>query len=180
MRITAIILAGGKSSRMGQDKGLMFLDEKPMVQYIIDTVKPLVQEIIISSNNKEYEQFGYPVFQDLIKSKGPLAGIYTGLNHSKSDKNIVISCDVPYVSKELINLLIEQSEGSQITIPEKEGKTHQLIGVFSKSCSESFKNAIENNELKAKTVFEKLNLNIVDANQFENKIFTNINTKDDF
>ncbi len=179
MKRTAIILAGGKSSRMKKDKGLMLLEGKPMIQYVIDLIKPLVNELIIISNQQEYTQFGFPVYEDLIKEKGPLAGIYTGLYYSKSATNIVLSCDTPYITSELISLLLEKSKGYDITIPKKDNKTHQLIGIFSKNCMEKFKNCVENNQLKAKVAFDSLNMNIVDANRFDYKLFTNINRQSD-
>jgi len=179
MELTAIILAGGKSTRMGEDKGLMLFNGKPMIQYVIDAVKPLVNDIIIISNKKSYEKFGYPVYEDLIKEKGPLAGIYTGLKYSKTDKNLVLSCDVPFVSSELIQLLIGNCTDVDVVIPEKEERTHQLIGIYNKKCIELFEKELEQNQRKLKLAIEKLNYKVLDANQFEAKIFNNINSKND-
>ena len=179
MAKTGIILAGGKSSRMNQDKGLMLLDEKPMIQYVIDVLKTVVDEIIIISNNPEYEQFGHPVYSDLIKEKGPLAGIYTGLFYSESETNIVLSCDVPYVNEELISCLLSEHRDYQITIPQKEERTHQLIGIFSKSCEPIFAIFIEKDELKLMDAFKNLNLNIVNANHFDIDLFRNLNSPND-
>lgn len=179
MNKTGIILAGGKSSRMNQDKGLMLLDGKPMIQYIIDVLATIVDEIIIISNNPEYEQFGFPVYSDLIKDKGPLAGIYTGLFYSQSETNIVLSCDVPFVNEELILFLISEHQKHQITIPKKEERTHQLIGIFSKSCEANFAIYIEKDELKLIDAFKNLNLNIVDANYFDIDLFRNLNSLND-
>lgn len=179
MKLTGIILAGGKSSRMGEDKGLMAFENKPMVQHIIEVVKPWVKNIIIIANNREYEQFGYPVYEDLIKDKGPLAGIYTGLNFSKMDKNIVLSCDVPFVNDEVIELLVDNCRDVDVVIPEKDKRTHQLIGLYDKSCIDTFKSELENNQLKLKLAIEKMNYKAVDANFIKDKIFNNINSKDD-
>jgi len=180
MKLTAIILAGGKSFRMGEDKGLMLLGGISMVQHVIDGVKSLVDKILIVSNKKEeYKHMGYPVYEDLIRDKGPLAGIYTGLFHSQTKMNIVLSCDIPYVTEELIKYLIEKSGNYDITIPIKGSKTHQLIGVFNRNCLASFKNSINKDELKLTSAFENLNLNIVDANHFDEKLFANINSKHD-
>lgn len=179
MKVTAIILAGGKSSRMGEDKGLMLFDGKPMIQHIINVAKPLVIDILIVSNNKEYEQFGYPVYEDLIKDKGPLAGIYTGLKHAKTAKNIVLSCDVPFVNEELIQLLLNNCETVDVVIPEKENRTHQLIGVYDKSCVPTFKKELDKDQRKLKLAIEKLNYKVVDANHIDAQIFNNINSKDD-
>lgn len=176
---TGIILAGGKSSRMNEDKGLMLLEGKPMIQYVIDVLKPLVDEIIIISNNPDYQQFDFPVYSDLIKEKGPLAGIYTGLFFSQSETNIVLSCDVPYVNEELISFLLNEHQSHQITIPLKEERTHQLIGVFSKSCEAVFGISLEKEELKLLEAFKNLNLSIVDANHFDSQLFKNINTPND-
>ena len=101
MKYTAIILAGGKSSRMGSDKGLVLLNGKPMISYIIEILKKMQIPIIIISNNENYKQFGLPVFADIIKEKGPLGGIYTGLKNSKTESNIIVSCDVPFYQIEL-------------------------------------------------------------------------------
>ena len=179
MERTAIILAGGNSSRMGEDKGLMIIQGKPMIQHVIDVLQGVVEDIIIVSNNSEYEQFGCRVFDDEVKGKGPLGGIYTGLLHSNTQSSLVLSCDIPYVNANLLNLIISHSDGYDITIPQKDGLTHQLMGVFSKRCVMTFKNALDDNELKLIDVFKKLNLNIIDANQFSERLFTNVNERDD-
>ena len=180
MTLTAIILAGGESSRMGQDKGLMLLDGKPMIQHIIEAVESIVDDIIIIAHHNGYESFGYPVYQDLIKNKGPLGGIYTGLHYSSSKKNIVLSCDVPLLTKKLIQLLIKESEGFDVTVPINNGEIHPLIAVYSSSCIAVFKKELEKGHLKVKEALEKVNLNVVDTNQVDRQIFTNINSKDDF
>lgn len=179
MEITTIILAGGKSSRMGQDKGLMPLNGKPLIEYVIEVTKPFSDEILIVANHLDYKKFGYPVFFDEIKDKGPLAGIYTGLKNSSSEWNLILSCDVPFVNKQLIELLIENSNDFDITIPQKDNQTHQLIGVFNKNCIHSFKTNLDYNQLKLKKAYESLNLNIVNASEIDDKVFTNINSKDD-
>ncbi|MBL4594577.1 MAG: molybdenum cofactor guanylyltransferase [Flavobacteriales bacterium] len=179
MDLTGIILAGGKSSRMGEDKGLMSFEGKPMIQHIIDVVKPLVNNLIIIANDQEYEQFGYTVYRDLIKNKGPLAGIYTGLTHSNTEKNLVLSCDVPFVNEAILKLLIDSCEGVDVVIPKKDNRTHQLIGVYDKSCTEIFKSELEDDQLKLKLAIEKLNYKAINANLIDDKIFNNINSRND-
>lgn len=176
LNVGAIILAGGKSSRMGIDKGLLLLNDKPMVAHVIGTLKQITDDIIIISNNAAYKVFGILVYEDLIKDAGPLAGIYTGLNHSKHGKNIVISCDVPFVSENLLHYLINFCTNYDVTIPVKNNKTHQVIGIYDKKCIPIFKNELDNNQRKIKVALEKINLNIVDANQFDEKEFINVNT----
>ena len=83
--ITGIVLAGGKSSRMGLDKGLIKMNQQTFIQAVINAMRPLVGDIIIVSNNSDYDQFGYLRINDLIKDSGPLAGLYSGLCFSQSD-----------------------------------------------------------------------------------------------
>lgn len=177
--ITIIILAGGKSSRMGEDKGLMSLYEKPMVEYVIEVAKKITDHIIIVSDNPNYKKFGFPVFKDLVKEVGPIGGIYTGLKKSDKHQNLILSCDVPYVSEDLLRFLYLQSENQDVTIPEFAGRSHQLIGYYTKDCTLVLKKQIEEKQLKIQDAFGKLNVHFVDANHFPESVFRNINSKQD-
>lgn len=182
MKLNAFILAGGKSSRMGVDKGLVHLDGKPMIQYIIDTLESLKLPIQIVSNNSEYKNFGYPVFEDLIKDKGPIGGIYTVLSVSDSEVNLILSCDTPFVNTDLIERLIAQSKNQNVTISEFEGRRHPLIGIYSKSGIKMLESQIEKDELKLSIANELLNVKVVpmdDLNGILAHAFDNINTQEE-
>ena len=90
MGVSGIILSGGKSTRMGMDKGLIELKGKPMIQHVIDHIDPICNEILISANDKVYENFSYPVYNDEIHEIGPAGGIISCLKHSSYNKNIII------------------------------------------------------------------------------------------
>ena len=104
--ISGIILAGGKSSRMGTDKAMLIFNEKPFIQHIIDAMKPLVNNIIIVSDNEERTFLGINRTNDIIKDAGALAGLYSGVHYSKTDCNLIVSCDVPLITTEVLQLLI--------------------------------------------------------------------------
>lgn len=181
MKITGIILAGGKSSRMGKDKGLLTLNGKPMVQHVIDALKPITSEIIIISNNRTYKKFGFPVYEDIIKEKGPVGGIYTGLYHSQTEINFCISCDAPFVSSDFIEWLIEKSEDNTITLPMHREKIHQMIGLYPRTVLPIFKSSTENNLLKLGNVNREIGCRIINIEEeyanFNESIFSNINTR---
>ena len=183
MQATGIILAGGKSSRMGEDKGLVLLNGKPMIQHVIEALKEVVSNIIIISNNASYNKFGIPVYSDLIKDKGPVGGIYTGLYHSTTELNFCISCDVPMISADFIFWLLNRSGNAFITLPMYKNKVHQMIGVYSKQVLSYFKESAEKEHLKLSQVNKDMACEIIDIEKeyanFDELIFSNINTKNE-
>jgi len=181
MNVTGIILAGGKSSRMGQDKGLTLLNGKPLVKYVIDALESITQKIIIISNNDTYKRFGFPVYNDVVKEKGPVGGIYTALTHSITENNVIVSCDTPFVTPNLLLNLIEESHSHEVTFYQYKNKTHPLVGVYKKSVLPVFKSSLDKNQLKLMLVNQSLNCNIVKVeDKFDgDKLFFNINTLQD-
>lgn len=182
-KITAILLAGGKSSRMGTDKGIVEINGVKMIESIILAVKPVVNEIIIIANNDHYDYLGYSVYNDLIKESGPLAGIYTGLFYSNTETNLVISCDVPFVNEGLLSYIVDNAGQCEVAVPVHNGKTEPLCAIYSKKCLDNFKNLIINKELKMHNVlnyFLTKQIFISEKLSFYNsKLFTNVNSLDE-
>src|SRR5690606_17235614 len=108
--IPTYILCGGKSTRMQTEKGLVCLDNKPFIQHIIDAVKPITNTIILVTNNPDYKKFGCKTIEDVYEDKGPVGGIYTALLHSHSVNNLILSCDVPFITTEILKTLLEEHE----------------------------------------------------------------------
>lgn len=183
MNITGIILAGGKSSRMGTDKGLIEVNGITMIEHVINALKPFNIPLLIVSNNPEYQKFDLPVVEDIIKDKGPIAGIATGLYHSKTKYNIIVSCDTPFITTELISYLLKKREGFDITMAKKNEKTHPLIGIYTRDCYKTFNNELASNHLKLMDACMKLKTKIVDVSKTSpfncENLFRNINTKEE-
>ncbi len=183
MNVTGIILAGGKSSRMGEDKGLMLIEGIPMVEYIINVFKSLNIPILIISNNEKYQQFGLPVFPDLVHEKGPAGGIMTALSNTKTQTNFIVSCDTPFITKELILFLLKKHQNSQITYPVHENRAHPLIGVYEKDTDHFFQESIEVGELKLMSILKKAKTNRVNLPSSiflnEKNCLANINTREE-
>ena len=124
--MTAIILAGGKSSRMKQDKGLILLQGKMMIEHIIEKAKEVTESIIIITEDPAYLQFGLPCFADTFPGKGPLAGIYSGLLHSSTVKNLVLGCDTPFLSGRILAALRDHCDTEDALVTEHIGKAEVL------------------------------------------------------
>lgn len=175
--ITGIILAGGKSSRMGTDKGFVLLKNKPFVQHIIDVLAPLVNEIIIVSDNSDYDKFKVKRVEDIIKESGPLAGLYSGLYHSKTERNIVLSCDIPLVNTQILNQLIAvDDEAIDVVQCQAQDKTMPLIALYKKRVLNDCLTTLESGERRLRVFINQLNTKTIHIEQELEKYTANINT----
>lgn len=131
--ITGIILAGGKSTRMGKNKSLLKIDDQTIIERVINLMKSCFKDVILITNTpEEYEFIDIPIYKDIFEYKGPLAGIQTGLSYSKTDDNFIISCDIPLMTKEIIEFIIDYKTDKPITICKADGFIQQLAGRYSK------------------------------------------------
>jgi len=181
--IQAYILAGGKSSRMGTEKGLVSLQGQPFIEHIIRTLKNITSNISILSNNNLYNHLGFPVFADIEKEKGPLGGIHTGLVNSNKEYNLFVSCDIPLINTQILNHLIAGINHSNNTFIASHGSNKEpLCGIYSKKNTALIKKLLDKNELSVHKALEHLNAKYIDVSTepFYNKnIFYNINSKEE-
>ena len=177
---TGIILAGGKSTRMGIDKGFVKFNNKTFVKHIMDCLQPMVDEIIIISDNSDYDVFGVKRIADFIKDAGPLAGVYTGLIHSNTTNNIILSCDVPFIKKNILELLIkEENNNIDIIQVANEDKNMPLIGHYKKQCAPTLLKLLNSGERRMNFAINQLQAKTIVVNQSQNKYIRNINTPED-
>jgi molybdopterin-guanine dinucleotide biosynthesis protein A len=145
MNLTAIILAGGASRRMGTNKALVPFRGKPLVHYSIDLALQFTDNIAISSNGGVMGQFGFPVIADIVDVKAPLVGIHAGLVYAKTDWVLVLTCDMPLVSPELIRFLFDRiEEGDQLVVPGHDGFVEPLCGFYHRSLIQTIESHFEN------------------------------------
>jgi molybdopterin-guanine dinucleotide biosynthesis protein A len=148
--ITAIILSGGKSTRMGTNKSFLKIGDKTVIERMRDLLQSMFNNVILITNEPaDYKLLGLPIYEDVFRYGGPLAGIHSGLKHSKTNINFIISCDLPFMTKEMINYLIEYKTDKLITVAKADGFIQQLAGKYSKKClspSEKILKEVVNNE----------------------------------
>lgn len=184
MDVTGIILAGGKSSRMGTDKGLQQLCGKPLIYYAIQALSGLCNKIIISTSSNEYKSFGYKTIADEIPGIGPMGGIFSALKQSRTEKNLVLSCDLPFVSRELFSHILENSEGYQVAVP-WQGHQHYepLCGFYHASILDQLSLYIQRKNYKLPNLFDEISINKLIINSkydfYHENIFLNVNSKHD-
>jgi molybdopterin-guanine dinucleotide biosynthesis protein A len=180
--ITGIILAGGKSQRMGTDKGMLDLGGQPFIKHICDALESIVgSNILIVSANKDYDFLGFTRVEDRIENKGPVGGLYTALNESKTKINLVLSVDVPLVSTELLQWLIEShNETAMVTQVKRGDKTNPLIGVYDRSMCAVFGKHLVGNQLKLQQVIENVAHQTIEVPENWNDQVQNINTQNEY
>lgn len=177
----AYILAGGKSSRIGEDKGLKLLAGRPMISYIIDTIATSFTEIFILSNQSSYDQFQLPIIADEIKELGPLGALYTAMKHAENEEAIFIcSCDTPLIQASHIQYLVENYNAKNI-VASYNAQIHPLIGIYQTAHLPLLEKKIQQQELKMMSFIEETATLIL---PFEKKFnfnpFQNVNTPVDF
>lgn len=183
-KITGILLAGGMSSRMGREKGSLVIGGHMMYQYPLKALEALCDEILISSSKPLPGKLPYPLIKDKINGIGPMAGIYSCLEHSSNDLNLVLSYDMPMVNKGLLSFLVEQSGECEMLVPAMQaGRPEPLCALYRKSMSTVFGSMIEKKEFavhRALPLARSLVLHIQqDMPFYRPDLFLNINREED-
>ena len=130
----AIILAGGKSHRMGTEKSLLPVNQKPLIQHIYNQLQPLFSTILISSNNPElYKFLNLEIIPDRQPDHGPMMGIATTMEHSTQEKYFVVGCDIPVLNQKLIQKMIKKAPGWDAVVPQNGGHWEPLFAVYNRS-----------------------------------------------
>jgi molybdopterin-guanine dinucleotide biosynthesis protein A len=179
--MSAYILCGGKSTRMGEEKGLVEFRGKSFVQLIVEAVFPTVSNPVLVTRNPAYGLFQLKMIPDLIEDKGPVGGIYTALSHSPSESVLILSCDIPKITAEVVSLLVEKArrQPAKITFLSDGKNDYPLIGVYPRRCLKSFKISTERNELKLRRLVESLPHQRVELDPERVSSIQNINSKSD-
>ena len=184
MLISAIILSGGRATRMnGVDKGLVWLQQKLLIAHVIARLQPQVDEIFINANREieQYQAFGYQVLQDENADFiGPLAGFSLGLQHAKHDYVLTVPCDSPLLPLDLAQRLMTallESHGD-IAVASSDENTHPVFCLMKKSVLPSLQAYIESGERKVSTWQKSQRYIEVDFSGC-NDAFTNLNTFED-
>jgi len=181
--IEAFVLAGGKSSRMGEDKGLMLLGEKPMIAYVLDTVSKLNLPVKIIANSEKYKELGFEVVKDIVPGMGPMGGLYTAFHYNCRPYIFLLSCDSPFITLLAAERLLNKSEKKPVTTAEVMTKINPLFAVYHHSLQQKIGSCMANNQLKMKDMILSVNskqVNMDDLLATEPFLFFNINNKTDF
>lgn len=188
MKAAAVILAGGKSSRMGTNKALLKINQKMNIEGICDKLNILFDDIILVTNDpKAYEFLEVRMTADEYPGMGPLAGLHAGLKASDYDVNLVVACDMPFVSAELAEVMIRYCRGYDAVVPVINGKQHPLFAIYKKEIAEVAAKCIKDGELRMKHLLDLIHVRYVTEKDLAGfsgtdieRVFFNMNHPQDY
>ncbi|SDO12557.1 molybdenum cofactor guanylyltransferase [Alkalicoccus daliensis] len=162
--ITGVILAGGKSSRMGENKALLPLGNKSAVEHVVDKIRPQAEELLLISN--EPEVFSYLEINtaaDLRPFEGPLAGIEAAMTAVDSEWYLIAACDMPLIQKSVIEYLCNVSNKTQsnAVIPEIQGKQHPLLALYHRDCLPAISAVLDAQKRAIKSMLDSVTFDTV-------------------
>lgn len=198
---SCIILSGGQSRRMGQDKGLMSLNGTPMIIHTLEIVMDIVDEIVLvlrdnkqlglykkcvrdfKTQNHEHKT-EIKMVTDIETDQGPLFGLYTGLSSIKSEGALVLPCDSPFISPYFVNKMFElivESEVQAMVPVWPDGSTEPLHSYYRKECIPVIQDRLQNGFRNVKSLLDKINVAYIDVDTLDpdKKSFINLNRPED-
>lgn len=183
--VSVAILAGGRSRRMGQDKALLPIGGRSVIEWVLDRVVPLSDDVtIITDVPGKYRHLDYRMIGDIFPGKGSLGGIYTAVHAAQYLHCVVVACDMPLLNTDLLRYLAELAPGFDVVVPRIEEFPETMHAVYGKRCLEPIKSRLLADQLKIIGFFEDVRVRYVERNDVSRfdptfRSFININTPAD-
>jgi len=176
----AIILAGGKSGRMEQDKSMLRIDGRPIIEHVCDQLRLRFDDVLISANDAEkYTFLDLKVVADRVPSEGPLMGIASALEASEHDLNLVVACDIPEIDVNLAHRMLSYAKNYDAVVPRVGGRLLEpLFAVYRKSTVTRINKLLASGERRVRRLFDFCRTRFVDV-PVENAV-TNLNTMKEY
>jgi len=183
--LTGFVLAGGKSTRMGQDKAALSLHGPTLLETALATVRSVAGQVFILGSAELYSTYG-PTIADIFPECGPLGGIHAALSSTKTQFNLVLAVDTPFLSSELLRYISERAlaSGAAVTAPEIHAYPQPLCAVYSRGFLPIAERALKRGDFKITPLFPRdSTLLITEAElagfAFTAEMFDNLNTPED-
>jgi molybdopterin-guanine dinucleotide biosynthesis protein A len=184
--VTAFVLAGGRSSRMGSDKALLLFHGQTLLQRTLQTAAAVVSKTVIVGPKQRYAALG-EVIEDIYADCGPLSGIHAALQATDTDLNLVLSADMPLMSSAFLFWLVRQAAATEhlITVPHLLGGPQPLCAVYHREVRQAAEQALKEADYKIAHLFAKAPTRSITEQEimaagFSPELFVNINTPGEY
>jgi molybdopterin-guanine dinucleotide biosynthesis protein A len=183
---TAIVLAGGRSSRMGTPKALLPFDNEPLIVHIVATLQQVFAEVVVvAAPDQDLPSMSVKLVRDEVPWQGPVGGIYYGLTAAGRDACFVTSCDSAFLNIDLVLYLVSQLPEHDVVVPHWQGRFQPMQAVYRRSVSSLLAAQLVRGELRPVHLFDKVRTRRVDEDEIrrfdpEGSSFFNMNTPEDY
>ena len=183
--MTAIILAGGNSIRMGQNKAFVPIDGVPIITRIHTLLTELFDEVIIITNQNDlFKNLDSRIYADLLPDKGALGGLYTGVFFSSFDYSFCVACDMPFIKGSLVQFLIRNRDNADAVVPRTSDGLQPLHAIYSKGCLDAMRRVIDQGKYKIIDFYNLVKVKILEESDFLyldplKESFMNVNTPEE-
>lgn len=186
MRVTGVIQAGGKSTRMGGGpKALLELGGRRIIERVLAAVVPVVDDVLLVTNTPElYAFLGLPMVPDAFADHGSLGGIYSGLKAAAGDSAFTVACDMPFLRADVARLVVERAGEGDVVIPRVGGYLETMHAAYAKSCLPHIEAQLEAGQLKIIGFFDRVRVVEIDEAELARRanpalVFMNVNTPEE-
>jgi molybdopterin-guanine dinucleotide biosynthesis protein A len=190
-QIEGFVLAGGKSSRMGRDKALLEVAGKPLVKRAAELLEPLTASVTLIGEPQRYSHLGFPVLADRWPGEGPLGGIVTALEASRSPWCLILACDMPFLTPEWLAWLCERTVAlgntgsADAVVPESARGLEPMCAAYRTTCAVPLAAAFESGVRKVTGAIAGLELERIPETEWhkfspDRSLFRNLNTREDY
>ena len=185
--MTSVVLAGGRSQRLGKNKILETLVGRTLIEQVVECLAPISDQILISTiPGQQLPQFNHHVeiIYDVYPGKGSLGGLYSGLKAARSFHSLVVAADMPFLNRSLLSYMIKIASNYDVVVPRLEGFIEPLHAIYSKSCLEPIESQIKSGQLNIRGFLSQVKVRYLDEVELESfdpehLSFFNINTRAD-
>ena len=183
---TAIVLAGGRSSRMGTPKALLLFDDEPLIVHVVEKLRRLCADVVVvAAPGQTLPPVPATLVRDEVQYQGPVAGIYYGLRAAREDVGFVASCDSAFLNLDLISHLLAQTPGHDVVVPHWQGRYQPLHAVYRRSVLPLLAEQLARGELRPVYLFDRVRTRRVDEAEIrrfdpDGSSFFNMNTPADY
>lgn len=179
-------MAGGKNSRMQKNKAFLELRGRSLVERSLEVLQTVFSEVLISSNQPElFASYGVRVIPDLIRDKGPLGGVYTGLSTAVHEVSFFVACDMPFLQANIIRYLAQYVNEFDVVVPHGKAGLHPLHAFYRRNCLPFIEDNLKAQRLKIIDLYSDCRVRYVEFPELApfgnlSKIFCNINTPEEW
>jgi molybdopterin-guanine dinucleotide biosynthesis protein A len=186
MRVTGVIQAGGKSTRMGgRPKALMELGGRRIIDRVAEVLHAVTDYLLIVTNTPDaYASLGLPMVPDVFPDHGSLGGIYSGLRAAPGDAAFTVACDMPFLMPEVARLVIDRASLADVVLPMSDGRFETLHACYAKSCLGPIEQRLREGRLKIAGFFDEVHVLAIPEEEVAryrrpDLIFMNVNTPEE-